>query len=189
MNCNSSSFVAFVALGFLLNQSLWAQQSPAFPSNEFSLGVGYGSIQGLHSDNLPKAAALSLPNLQYMRRIHARWAVGLTLPGAIYKKNNLTRGWEGVVLTGKYFLNKGWFTTAGVGITLDAPAFWTVKNPSQATFYSGAPAALLAVGKTIYANPYVRVDLHYRFFYGQVNASPSLYAGISHQCILGFTLP
>lgn len=75
----------------------------------------------------------------------------------------------------------------GVGLTFDAPAFYTVKDPKTAEFHIGLPALTAGTGYEIYRKGKFAIDLQYRFFYGQSNLSYNGFRkGFSNMFIVGF---
>jgi hypothetical protein len=56
------------------------------------------------------------------------------LPGANYNYNGKDRGFEALIISGQYWLKDNWWVLAGTGLTFDAPAFYTVKDPKQLSF-------------------------------------------------------
>ncbi len=73
----------------------------------------------------------------------------------------------------------------GTGLTFDAAAFYTVKDPKKAAFYTGLPAYSTALGYQLYHFKKLQVDLHYRLFYGEVNASNGLRSGLANTLLVG----
>ncbi|NJK98245.1 MAG: hypothetical protein HC905_28040 [Bacteroidales bacterium] len=75
----------------------------------------------------------------------------------------------------------------GTGLTFDAPAFYTVKDPSSAAFYTGIPAFTFSTGYEIWHKGRFTLDLQYRIFLGKSSLPNSgQREGVSNTFIVGF---
>lgn len=111
----------------------------------------------------------------------------IMLPGANYKHNKKDRGFEGVLIASQYWIKESWWVLGGVGLTFDAPAFYTVDDPSTAEFNSGYPAFSFATGYEFYQKGRFALDIQYRVFWGQANLpNNGNRKGISNMLIVGF---
>lgn len=133
----------------------------------YGAGVGIGSLRLNTNDTLSSAFTSTLPNIRIAYQLHPDLAVGVLLPGAIYSYQGKDRGFEAVLLTGQYWFRDRWWVLGGAGMTLDAPAFYTVSDPSEADFHTGFPALTVAVGYELWQNDGWVMDLQYRFFFGK----------------------
>ena len=119
--------------------------------------------------------------------LNKRLALFALLPGSNYKYNEKDRGFEGVLIAGQYWLKNSWWILGGTGLTFDAPAFYTVKDPKTAGFYTGVPACTLATGYEVWHRKHFALDLQYRIFIGKANLPNSgQREGISNMFIVGF---
>ncbi len=153
----------------------------------FGLGIGMGTLELNTNDSIENSLALSLPNIKIGYKLNHRLALMVLLPGANYEYQEKDRGFEGILLAGQYWVSDDWWLLAGAGLTFDAAAFYTVEDPSQAEFYFGAPALSAATGYEIYEKGRFKLDLQYRYFYGESKiANDGFRRGSAHMFILGF---
>lgn len=135
----------------------------------FGLSVGGGQLRLNTNDTIQNAFTATLPNLKVGYLFSSRFGLFLTLPGATYTYRNVTRGFEGAVMSGQYWLNDRWWVSCGLGLTFDAQAFYTVKDPSKAKFYTGFPAVSFGVGYELHRKGRLAIDLQYRCFMGNAD--------------------
>jgi len=185
------STITILLLCFLSLSSYTQAEQPRFQRKGFSFGfaIGCGSVT-LNQNNLDNSLtqfSLSLPNIKIGYAFSDRLAIFATLPGATYQEQGLTRGFEGVLFTTQYWLIDHWWVSGGVGLTFDAPAFYTVENFEEAKFYGGAPSVSLGTGYEIYRRKRFSIDLQYRIFYGQVELmNDNMKSGVSNMVMFGF---
>lgn len=134
----------------------------------FGFSVGAGILSLSTNDTLNTVFTATLPNLRIGYMTNERLALQILLPGSPYQYSGKSRGFEGILCSGQYWLQKKWWILGGVGITLDAPAFWTMKNPDEENFYTGFPAIALATGFEIWQRKNFAIDMQYRIYTGQV---------------------
>ncbi len=153
----------------------------------FGLGAGSGLLNLKTNSTTTTALSATLPNIKIGYRINHRLAILALLPGATYKYNGKDRGFEAFQLAGQYWLQKKWWILGGVGLTFDAPVFYTVKDPKTAGFYTGIPAFSIGTGIEIWQKDNFSIDLQYRFFIGK-SALPNngLREGIANMLLVGF---
>ncbi len=74
----------------------------------------------------------------------------------------------------------------GIGLTFDAPAFYTINDPTEAGFYTGFPALSVATGYEVWRKNHFALDLQYRFFSGKSELSnDGERSGISNILLVG----
>lgn len=151
----------------------------------FAFGTGLLNLKSTDEENTTRLSA-SLPNIKLGYLIHPRFSLMLQLPGATYKSENKIRGFEGIQLAGQYWATKNLWINAGIGLTLDAPAFFTVDDIESADFYSGLPSLTFGTGYEIYKRGRFTVDLQYRIFYGRSKTGDSSNRqGLSNMFLIG----
>ncbi len=151
------------------------------------IGLGAGALSLCTNDTTEIAFSTTLPNIKVGYMLNNRLALLALLPGANYKYNGKDRGFEGVIIAGQYWLKENWWVLGGAGLTFDAPAFYTVKDPKTAGFYTGFPAFTFATGYEIWHKGRFALDLQYRIFLGKSNLpNNGQREGVSNMCIVGF---
>ena len=179
-----------VAMIFLsLNTFSQTNNKKTVERKGFIIGVGLGA--GALSLNLNDTSKISfsttIPNIKVGYMINKRLALLALLPGANYKYRGEDRGFEALTIAGQYWLKDNWWILGGTGLTFDAPAFYTVKDPKTAQFYTGLPAMTFATGYEVWHKGKFALDLQYRIFKGKSNLPNNLNReGISNMLILGF---
>lgn len=151
------------------------------------LGMGAGILHLKDTSTSQSSFTTSLPNIKVGLMIHKRLGLFALLPGANYKLNGKDRGFEAFLITGQYWLKSNWWLLGGIGITFDAPAFYTVKDPKTAGFFTGFPAVTAATGYEIWHRRRFTLDVQYRWFVGQSNLpNNNQRNGISNLFLIGF---
>lgn len=184
--------VAILLLALCLANLSWAQTKPGHFLFErkgflFGAGVGAGSLVLKTNDTTDVSFSTTLPNLKIGYMVHPRLAVLVMLPGANYKYKGKDRGFEGLVFATQYWIKDRWWVLGGTGLTFDAPAFYTVKDPSKASFYTGAPAFSFATGYELWRKGKFALDIQCRIFLGSSNLPSAGHRdGVSNMFIVGF---
>ena len=151
------------------------------------VGLGAGSLTLNTNDTIRSTFSTTLPNIKVGYMINERLALLALLPGANYKYNGKDRGFEAVIIAGQYWLKDNWWVLGGTGLTFDAPAFYTVKDPKTADFNTGVPAITFATGYEVWHKGHFAMDLQYRLFYGKSTLSnDGQRIGIANMFIIGF---
>jgi hypothetical protein len=151
------------------------------------LGLGAGALTLNTNDTTNVSFSTTLPNLKIGYMVNQRLALLALLPGANYKYNGKDRGFEGLIIAGQYWVKNNWWVLGGTGLTFDAPAFYTVKDPKTAEFNTGFPALTFATGYEVWHKGRFALDLQYRIFLGKSNLpNNGQREGISNMFIFGF---
>ncbi len=176
----------------LLSSSLCAQGAlnPRLIERKgFSIGfgLGAGALTLNTNDTVQTAFSATLPNIKVGYMVNQRLAMLVSFPGATYSYNGKDRGFEGVIISAQYWLKSNWWVLGGVGLTFDAPAFYTVEDFKTAAFYIGIPAFTFSAGCEVYRKGRFALDLQYRAFVGK-SALPNNGSreGFSNMFIIGF---
>ena len=151
------------------------------------LGLGAGVLSLNSNDTLNVSFSKTLPNIKVGYMVNKRLALLALLPGANYKYDGKDRGFEGFIIAGQYWIKGNLWVLCGTGLTFDAPAFYTVKDPKTAGFYTGIPAFSFATGYEVWHKGRFALDLQYRIFLGKSNLpNNGQREGISNMFIVGF---
>lgn len=183
-------FVILIFIGQLgFSQSTTMQKKVERHGVVFGLGVGAGVLKLNTNDTIKEGFSTTLPNFKLGYMVRPQLEVFALLPGANYKYNGKDRGFEGFILGTQYWMLDRWWVLGGVGLTFDAPAFYTVKNPKTAEFNTGLPAFSLGTGFEVWKNEQYAVDIQYRFFMGTSNLpNDGTRKGMSNMLIVGFNV-
>jgi len=150
------------------------------------VGLGAGALTLNTNDTIQTSFSTTLPNIKVGYMLTERLALLALLPGANYKYSGKDRGFEGVIIAGQYWIKDNWWVLGGTGLTFDAPAFYTVKDPKTAGFYTGFPAITFATGYEVWHKGRFSLDLQYRIFLGKSNLPDSgQREGVSNVFIIG----
>lgn len=151
------------------------------------VGLGAGVLTLKKNDTVDVLISTTLPNIKVGYMLSSRLAVLALLPGANYRYGGKDRGFEGLIFAGQYWLKDNWWILGGAGLTFDAPAFYTVKDPKTAGFYTGLPSFTIATGYEVWHKDRFALDLQYRIFIGQSNLPGNKRReGVSNMFIVGF---
>ncbi len=153
----------------------------------FGVGLGAGALKLDTNDTTKVAFSTTLPNIKVGFMAGKRLGLFVLLPGANYKYDGKDRGFEAITVAGQYWLLDKWWIMGGTGLTFDAPAFYTVKDPKNAGFYKGFPALTFSTGYEVWHKGQFALDLQYRVFMGKSKLANNGYReGISNMFIIGF---
>lgn len=172
--------------------SAQSQKSFEVQRSGFIFGTAFGasSLQ-LNTNNLSKETqySISFPNFKIGSMISNRSAVLVYLPGSIYRYKlegrERDRGFEGIIPSYQYWMNNRWWVLGGIGLCLDAPAFYDIKNEEERKFYFG-PSAITAVGYEVWSKGKFALDVQGRINYGYANIPEGRRNGLAVNVMLGF---
>ncbi len=162
------SILVLVIANGLMAQSSKEQKPFERKGFTFGLSIGAGALTLSTHDTVKTTLAPTLPNLRIGYMLNSKFALQLLLPSSPYRYKDKARGFEGIVITGQYWVKDKWWLLGGAGTTLDAPAFWTIKDPKQADFHVGFPALTFATGYEVWRKKNLTLDVQYRIYAGQV---------------------
>lgn len=151
------------------------------------VGVGAGTLTLSTNDTVQTNFSTTLPNIKVGYTINEHLALYMLLPGANYKYQNKDRGFEAIQFAGQYWFRDRWWVLGGAGISFDAPAFYTVKDPKTAEFNFGVPAFSVATGYEVWQKEKFALDVQYRIFVGKSSLPEGgVREGFSSMLIVGF---
>ena len=173
--------------------NLFAQNGETVERKGFVIGLGISggviSISDSNSENpFDKASGgLSLPNLKLGMMLSDRVALLATFPGMIYEYDGKDRSFEGLVPAIQYWVDNRWWVSGGVGLAIDAPAFYEVKKFKDETFNFGC-AVTLSSGYELHQNDNFTIDLQSKIHLGRVFLEGDDYRdGAAFSVGIGFT--
>lgn len=115
---------------------------------------------------------LTMPNIQVGKMLTDHSAFMLYLPGTIYRYKHYgrerDRGFEGIIPTYQQWITKRWWAMVGLGLGMDAPAFYDIENESERKFYFG-PSVLAATGFEMIRKDRFSLDLSARYTWSSIN--------------------
>jgi len=172
----------------------FAQNSdkPAFERKGLIFGAAFG-VSAIRLNRSPVAketqASISFPNLKIGAMVSKRTAILLYLPGTIYTQKSpgreRDRGFEAIVPSIQYWVKDKWWLSGGVGLGLDAPAFYDIKNESERKFYFGT-SAVIGSGYELCRKGRFALDIQNRIQYGKVNLPSANQTGLAYSVLVGF---
>jgi len=123
--------------------------------------------------------------------LNDRTALMLFLPGSVYSYSRIgrkrDRGFEGIVPTVQYWPTNRLWINAGIGLGMDAPAFYDIKDESERKFYFGG-AALMSCGYEVWQGKRSAIDVQLRLHGGNSKQPEGRVTGISGELLCGFNL-
>lgn len=155
------------------------------------LGAAFG-VSSIRTsvDALPAQAELSasFPNFKIGGMLRHDTALLLHLPGSIYRYKGLgrerDRGFEGVIPSLQFWPLDRWWVMGGVGLTLDAPAFYDVKSEDEGKFHLG-PAVTLGTGFEVFRAGRFVVDVQGRGHYGSASVPEGTRKALAFNLLAG----
>lgn len=152
------------------------------------IGVGLGKLKLVEDNKTTRSTTITLPNLRIGYFVNENIALQLLLPSAPYRSENTTRSFEGIMLSCQYWIRTHWWIQNGIGVTMDAPAFWTVHDLEIVQFNFGIPSFSFATGYELWTKRNFAIDIQYRVHFGKANSGESdILKGMSNMIILGFS--
>lgn len=158
----------------------------------FGAAVGISSVHltfSSHADQNEVTA--SFPNFKIGSMISKRAALLLYLPGSLYNSandgRNRVRGFEAIIPSVQYWLGDRLWLLGGVGLGMDAPAFYDIKDEGERKFYFGH-AATAGVGYEVWRKGKFAMDFQSRIQYGTSNRPEGKSSGLAFGLLVGFNL-
>jgi hypothetical protein len=186
---NMRSLPLFVFI--CLFNTAYSQNKPTVQRKGFIFGTAAGiSAIRLSATGSPTEtqAGLSFPNFKIGTMLSQRTAVLLYLPGTIYEYKGVTRtrdrGFEGIVPSVQFWPKDRWLVLGGAGLTLDAPAFYDIKNEEERKFYFG-PSVLAGTGFEVWHKGKFALDVQARVHYGTAKVPEGTRKGLAFNVMLG----
>lgn len=153
-----------------------------------ALGISYIQLSAPAGFSDDKQVGLSFPNLKFGAMLTPRTALLLYLPGTVYTYKNegreRSRGFEGMIPSVQYWAGERLWLLAGVGLGMNAPAFYDIKDESERKFYFGT-AALAGAGYEVFRKGRFALDVQGRIHYGQINLPDRKEKGVAFSVMVG----
>lgn len=158
----------------------------------FSASLGVSSLHlAMSGQPAEQQTALSFPNIKVGKMISSRSALLLHLPGSIYRYSGTgrsrDRGFEGIIPSFQYWIKDKWWALGGAGLTMDAPAFYDIKNENEHDFYFG-PALLASTGYEVWRKGKNTIDIQSRVHWGYSSVPGGMRHGLAINFLIGFNL-
>lgn len=155
----------------------------------FGVSTGISSIQlSSQTHGNEQQIGLSFPNMKIGQMISDHSAILLCLPGSIYQEKHLgrtrDRGFEGIIPSYQHWFNNRYWALIGTGLTLDAPAFYDIKNETERKFYFG-PSILAGTGYEFYKKGKLSIDIQGRMQYGYSKYPTENKTGLALNLLIG----
>jgi hypothetical protein len=155
------------------------------------LGIGGGIIDiqdsGAESTLDKTTGALSLPNLQMGFMLSERTALLVSIPGAIYEHDGRDRSFEAFIPSLQHWVGDNWWVRGGVGLAMDMPALYDLKDLDDPEFNIGYAMAA-STGVELVQRGSFALDLQGRIQYGRAYLDNDAHRdGLIMTVGLGFT--
>lgn len=169
-------------------------QSEAPNKNGFFFGFALGAssldltLADLDSEN---STGLSLPNFKIGKMVSDKMALMIYLPGSIYEYEqsgrSRSRGFEAILPSAQFWVKDRFWLMGGVGLGLDAPAFFDIKDEEERNFNFGYAGAISA-GYELVQKGSKTIDLQTRIHYGSIDTDDGNLKGLTVSFLVGFNL-
>ncbi len=175
---------------FLFQFTFLFGQTPQ--KGDFMVGAAIGfSTLNLDSENYQSGnkTGLSFPNIKIGKMISDKTALLIYLPGTVYDFENAERdrqrGFEAVLLSAQYWIQNRAWVMGGIGLGLDAPAFYDIKTAEERNFNIGYAAAA-AVGFDVLKFNKSVIDIQGRVHYGSIDVEEERLKGTAFSILVGY---
>ncbi|WP_247237294.1 hypothetical protein [Telluribacter sp. SYSU D00476] len=161
----------------------------------FGLSTGAGSIHTSISNAPNEAQAGVAHNWKIGTMLTSRTA--LLLQGVVttyrYSGNAASprerlRGFEGLLPSLQYWVNNRLWITGGVGVGMDNPVFYDVKDSSEGRYHSRGFKTALNTGYEIWQRKNMTIDIQGRLSHGAVQVPEGTRNSLAADILIGFNL-
>lgn len=155
-----------------LGISSYAQDTVRIERKGFvlGLGLGVGAISISDADTAQDfdkgQGAITLPNLKFGYMLNEKTALLLTTSGMIYNLEGNDRSFETLLPSVQYWVNDNWWLNGGIGLALDMPALYDIKDNVNDDFNFGCGIGL-AAGREVYKKKNFAIDLQAQITLGR----------------------
>lgn len=183
---------------FFTCQNSFAQSIDAIQRRGIVFGIAAGT--GYINTSIP-----SNKNATQTGHLAYNWKVGyminsnmaILLQGAIstymYDGNSDSprerlRGFEGLMPTFQYHLNNRLWVNGGIGLGMDNPVFYDVKNESEGKYYAGGFKTAISTGYEIWQRQNKTIDIQGRLSYGTAQVPEGERDSFAFDILIGINL-
>ncbi|MFY0713014.1 hypothetical protein J1D01_05005 [Seonamhaeicola sp. NFXS20] len=134
---------------------------------EFSLGAGVISLEdsaGLQSFD-DSQGAFTFPDFKFGYLLNDKLALTVSMPGMIYDVADFDRHFGGFVPSVQYWVKDCWWIHGGVGLALDSPALYDIKDGNKD--WNFGCAVMASSGYEIYKKKNFALNIQSNVFMGR----------------------
>lgn len=187
-----------VWVSFLLAQSILAKDSIKMQREGFVFGIATGS--GYINTSIPNDK-----NNSQWGNIAYNWKFGYMLNSitAILLQGNVStyryegnsdstrerlRGFEGIIPSIQYFVSNRIWLSGGLGLGMDNPVFYDVKNENEGKYYAGGFKTTLGIGYEIWHKINKALDIQTRLSYGNAKVPEGKRKSVAVDILIGYSM-
>lgn len=118
---------------------------------EFTVGGGIISLEdsaGIQTFDKSQGTFV-FPDLKFGHMLNENLAITLSMPGNIYEFQDNDRHFGGFILSLQYWVKERWWIHGGIGLAIDSPALYDIKDNVNDDFNFGC-AVMASTGYEIY---------------------------------------
>lgn len=166
--------VAFLLMSAMLfaqnnstNETIYQRDGFMF---EFGLGAGVISLedsQGVQTFDKSQGA-FTFPELKFGYMLNDNLAITVSIPGMIYEYEDNDRHFGGFIPSVQYWLQDRWWIQGGIGLAVDSPALYDIKDNVNDTWNFGC-AVMASAGYEIYKKKSFVLNVQSKLVMGRVN--------------------
>ncbi|WP_296386419.1 hypothetical protein [Winogradskyella sp.] len=154
---------------------------------EFSLGGGIISVEdseGIQTFDRYQGG-ISFPELKFGYMLNNRLAITAVMPGMIYEFQNNDRHFGGFIPSVQYWIKDKWWIHGGVGLAIDGPALYDIKNINDD--WNFGCAVMASTGYEVYRKNKFSMNVQSKLVLGRAYLEGDTYRdAISFSLGLGF---
>ncbi len=190
--------ITTLVLCFLTFQNMFAQSNNAIQRKGFVFGIAGGT--GFIITSIPSNKNnIQSSNLSY------NWKVGYMVnskmavlfqgvistyiyEGNIDSPRERLRGFEGLIPSIQYHLNNRLWVSGGIGLGMDNPVFYDVKDETEGKYYAGGFKMTISSGYEIWQRKNKTIDFQCRLSYGTSHVPEGKRNSFAFDILIGFNL-
>lgn len=184
--------LAILIFLFSSSQVIGQNETPNKSGFFFGFALGASSLDLTLVDQASeKSTGMSLPNFKIGKMVSDKMALMVYLPGSLYEYKQSgrarARGFEAILPSAQFWVKDRFWLMGGVGLGLDAPAFFDIKDEEERTFSFGYAGAVGA-GYELVQKRNKTIDLQTRIHYGSIDTDDGNLKGFAVSFLVGFNL-